>query len=403
MISPKNTQYLFIDMNAFFASCEQQRHPEYRHKPVAVTPVAVPTGCIISPSYEAKAYGIKTGTMVRDAKKLCPQVALRESDVVLYFNFHQKLVQILSQFSPFLVVKSVDEAVIKLSPNEQNSNKAKDTALAIKNVIREKLGKYLRASIGIGPNVWLAKMAAESEKPDGLVELKLTDLPAFYQSSVLTDLKGINWSMTKQLNQQGIFKPLELYLSSAEDLRQKFGIIGEYWYLRMHGYDIDRFSSRTKTIGHSHVLEPKMRIWSKAWAVCQKLVERAGKRLRKERFMAGGVCLWIRYLGKLSWHKGIKTAEFSDSQTFLKAIARLWQEAPKDHLPLGMGIRAYNLTKSVNFQPKLFSKMQKTQDLYRAVDQINDLYGSFTIKPANILLVESAAPIRIAFGKPLRE
>lgn len=398
MKPPQNTQYLFIDMNAFFASCEQQNNPLLRGKPVAVTPVNVSSGCIIAASYEAKKIGIKTGTKIVDAKFMCPDIVITESNVPLYIDFHKRLLNVLHDFSPFLTVKSIDEAVIKLSPNEKNSQSAQELALKIKEKIKNNLGEYMKSSIGIGPNIWLAKMAAESKKPDGLVEVKLENLTEFYKTLKLTDLKGINFRMEKQLNKLGIYRPIDLYLTPAEELRKKLGIWGEGWFLRMRGFDIDTSKSKNKTIGQSHVLEPIFRKWPCAWQVCQKLTERAGKRLRSEKLIASGVHLHIRYLGRNSWNKGVKTSSFSDSQTFLKLISTLWSEAPKDFPPLGIGVRAYNLTKLDGYQLKIFSEMQKIDNLYKAIDKVNDKFGDFTLKPANILPVNSSAPKRIAFN-----
>ncbi|MCL5795332.1 MAG: hypothetical protein M1338_03160 [Patescibacteria group bacterium] len=399
MDSPKDTRYLFIDMNSFFASCEQEKNISYRHKPLVVTPVNVASGCVIAASYEAKAYGIKTGTLVRQAREILPQVIVCESNVNLYLDFHHKLVKILGQFSPFIKILSVDEAVIKLSPSEQNSARALTIARAIKEKIREKMGKYLRSSVGIGPNIWLAKMAAESEKPDGLVEVRINSLSSFLEKLKLTDFTGINSRLEKRLNYLNIFKPMDLYLASAEELRKKMGIVGEYWYFRLHGYEMDEQRAEIpKSIGHSHILEPSLRSWSKAWAVCQKLAERAGRRLRADKLVAGGACLWIRYLGQKGWHQYLKTPQFSDSQTFLKYILILWDQAPKDARPLGLGVRMVNLSYQAGFQQSIFSLEQRLISLYQAVDKINDRYGSFTIKPANILPVESSAPRRIAFG-----
>lgn len=403
MISPQNTQYLFLDMNSFFASCEQQANIELRHKPIAVTPINTPNCCIVSASYEAKAYGIKTGILNKDAKMICPQIIIIEADVKKYLQYHQKLVRVLSSFSPFVIVKSVDEAVIKLTPNEQNTVAAINLAKQIKDQIRQDLGQYLKCSIGIGPNVWLSKMAAESQKPDGLVELKLTDLPQFFEKLKLTDLKGIARRMEIQLNYRGFQKPIDLYLSSAENLRRKLGICGEYWYLRMHGYDIDApqyQSPLPKSIGQSHVLEPKYRTWVQAWSVCQKLVERAGARLRTQNLTASGVYLAVRIIGNPSWVKSYKTSPFSDSQTFLKHIGKFWQKISKKGQPLKIGVGLFNLSKPVGYQSKIFPQLQKLDNLYQAIDQINDRYGSFTIKPANLLSVENSAPVRISFGQP---
>lgn len=401
MLLPSNTKYLFIDMNSFFASCEQQSNFAYRNKPMAVTPVNTPNGCIVSASYEAKAYGIKTGTLIKDAHLICPGIIIVEANIKKYLDFNNRLVKVLFDFSPFVTVKSVDEAVIKLSPSEQNTNSALILARQIKDKIHLALGKYMRSSIGIGPNVWLSKMAAESQKPDGLVEIKLENLAEFYKSQKLTDLKGIARRMEIQLNYLDIMTPMDLYLSSAETLRSKLGICGEYWYLRMHGYDIDILESTLpKSIGQSHVLEPLNRRWDRAWQVCQKLVERAAKRLRGKNLQAEGVGLGIR-VWKDGWHKTYKTSPFSDSQTCLKLIKKLWDENPLEDKPLKIGIHLFNLSRSDGYQQKIFPGLQRLDDFYKSIDKINDRYGAFTIKPANLLGIDSAAPVRISFGQPV--
>lgn len=409
--SPKNTQYLFIDMNAFFASCEQQANPNYRHRPVAVTPYAGKSGCVISPSYEAKALGIKTGTSVGDAQKICPNIIIVESNVNDYLQIHNKLKQILFSFSPFVRVMSVDEAAIKLSPSEQTSKIAKNIALFIKQKIYDSLGKYMRSSIGIGPNIYLSKQAAEFEKPDGLTEIKLNKLPYYYEQIKLRDLKGINFRIEARLNSVGFYKPIELYLTSANNLRKKMGIMGEYWHLNLHGYDVlcnmpnssNNKEDLPKSIGHSHVLEPKYRNWISAWAVCQKLITRAAMRLREQDLNAGGVSLYIGGYNHFRFLKGVKVPYFSDSFTFTRQIKFLWDQIDKQQTPMHIGVKMFNIAQSRNNQISIFPKEDKIQKIFNSVDLINDKYGSFTIQPASILFAEDSAPNRIAFGKPIYE
>jgi len=397
---PKNTQYLFIDMNSFFASSEQEKHISLRHQPVAVTPTNVSSGCIISASYEAKAFGIRTGTKVGEAKLICPQIIIKESDVNLYLDFHEKMIKTLSDFSPFVTIKSIDEAVIKLTPREQNSTTALKLAKDIKAKIKIILGQYMRASIGIGPNVWLSKMAAESKKPDGLVELKIKDLPNFFRKLELTDLKGINFRLAKRLNGLGIYRPIDLFNTDVETLRKKMGLAGDYWHLRMHGATIDTFNSQTKTIGHSHVLAPIMRTWPKAWAVCQKLVEKTARRLRENKLAAQKIQLLLIFSSRTHWKKSVSVLPFSDSQTMTKTIYNLWQEIPKENQPIKIAMSVSNLQPNSQAR-KLFPAEEKLDKLYSAVDKINDKFGSFTIKPANILNAHDAAPNRIAFGRSI--
>ena len=403
--SPQNTKYLFIDMNAYFASCEQQAHPLFRDKPVAVTPVNTPNGCIVSASYEAKKFGVKTGNLVKEAKALCPDIIVRESDTFLYLEYHKKIVDVLESFSPFLSVKSIDEAVIKLSPSEQNSVRAHTFAAAIKEKIHFRLGRYMKSSVGIGPNIFLAKQASEYQKPDGLYEIKLENLESYYLSQKLTDLKGINFRMERRFHEFGIFAPIDLFKCSNQELKEKLGAMGEYWHLKLHGFDLtDASLAVPKSIGHSHVLAPRFRNWRSAWAVLQKLAEKAGRRLRRDHLEGGGVFLGIKFLNYGGYKRGMKTENFCDSITLSRLVNRLWQEFPKeDNLPLCVGLVLFNLVKPHSRQKRLFSSYEKQENLSLAMDAVNDKYGAFTIKPASIMNIEGSAPNRIAFGRPLED
>ena len=406
--SPQNSKYLFIDMNSYFASCEQQVHSCYRGRPVAVTPVLTPNGCIVSASYEAKAFGIKTGTLVKDAKTMCSGIIICESDTKLYLNFHKRWVNVVCNFSPFVSVKSVDEAVIKLSPSERNSKDAHSIAVKIKNAIKNQVGEFIRSSIGIGPNVFLAKQGSDFQKPDGFVELKAENLREYYLKIKLTDIKGINFRMEKRLQSMGLPRAIDLYQSSQEMLKRQMGIIGEYWYLKLHGFDLpEAESSLPKSIGHSHVLEPKFRNWRFAWAVCQKLIEKAGYRLRSHGLQAEGIYLGVKFLRNegdvYGWKKSVKTSIFCDSITLGNSILKLWNDIPKkNRQPLKIAVTLFNLTKLVARQNYLFKNYEKQENLSFACDFINDKYGAFTVKPASIISVEESAPDRIAFGRPIK-
>lgn len=396
----KDTQFLFIDMNAFFASCEQQTNPNLRYKPVAVAPFKGDSGCIISPSYEAKAYGIKTGMLVKKAKEICPKITILESDVSKYLKIHNKIKQILFSFSPFVKVLSVDEAAIYLSPSEQKTRVAFDIALKIKQAIYEKIGKYMHSSVGIGPSIYMAKQASEIEKPNGLKEIKLKEIPKYLSTISLTDLKGINTRTKIRLNNLEIYTPLDLYHTPVQNLREKLGIAGEYWYLILRGQDITNFEACEKSIGHSHVLEPKYRNWNCAWSVCQKLISKAGYRLRKAGLVAGGIYLQINCFNKYSFHKALKTNTFSDDYNFSRHIKFLFEKINRLNKPIRVAVGLFNLNKSNFFQNDLFFKNYKNKLIYDVVDKVNDKYGAFTIKSASILLVEDSAPNRISFGKP---
>ena len=164
-------------MNSFFASVEQQEHPELRGRPVAVVPVLSDTTCCIAASYEAKAFGIKTGTNVGDAKRACPNLRLIEAKHGPYQNYHDEIVRVVGNYLPIDKILSVDEMVCRLWANERETADAIRLGEHIKTQIKRQVGEYLHCSIGLGLNPFLAKVAAEMQKPNGLVVLDAEDMP----------------------------------------------------------------------------------------------------------------------------------------------------------------------------------------------------------------------------------
>src|SRR3984957_8995952 len=168
---PDRFTYLHIDLNSFFASVEQQLHPEYRGKPTAVVPTMADTTCCIAASYEAKALGIKTGTRVGKAKEICPEIILIEGDHNVYSEYSRRIGEAVDRCCPVAHTTSIDEVVCELIGREQEPPRARQIALAIKQAIKDDVGDSLRCSIGMAPNRYLAKIASDMQKPDGLIGL----------------------------------------------------------------------------------------------------------------------------------------------------------------------------------------------------------------------------------------
>ena len=161
-------KWLFVDMNAYFASVEQQVCPELRGRPTAVVPVMADSTCCIAVSYEAKKCGIKTGTKVLAARRLCPDLQLVESRPALYVKYHKEIIEAVNTVLPVEQVHSIDEMSCKLIGRERNPDYAVLLAKDIKQAIKERVGKYLLCSIGIAPNRFLSKVASNMEKPNGM-------------------------------------------------------------------------------------------------------------------------------------------------------------------------------------------------------------------------------------------
>lgn len=396
---PQNTRFLFLDMNSFFARVEQQVQPIYRGQPVCVTPYTGDSGCVIAASYEAKAVGIRGGCRVGDARKVYPKVIILPARPHLYLDYHKKIITAATAFSPFIKVMSIDEFSIRLTGRDANHQAAVKMAFGLKSAIRSQVGDWLTCSIGLGPNQFLAKLAGELKKPDGLYEITLENLADTYQNMKLTDITGINFRMERRLNNINIYSPTDFYNQSLPDLSRHLGIMGKAWYYRLRGYEIDDIDHETKTIGHSHVLPPELRNSQGAKKVIIKLIEKTGYRLRKGNYVATHISLYISYGRNGGWHKVKKISPCCDNQQLINYTLDLFSQSPSAR-PFSIHFSTSGLIQNYVQSLSLFNDLQKPKDLSRAMDVINDKYGAATIHCASLCGSESLAPDRIPFGRP---
>ena len=254
-------QWLFLDLNAFFASCEQQQSPALRGKPVIVVQTLTDSAVAIAASYAAKAFGIKTGTLVRDARRLCPAVIAVQANHQYPPCYLNPLAQAVDTCLPIEKVCSIDEMACKLMGTERQVPVARELALKVKRALRDQLGECLTCSIGIAPNVFLGKVGSDLQKPDGLVVITKDDLPKILLGLELQDIYGIGARMEQRLHRAGIVNAEQLWKATPLQLRRVWGgINGVLFHQMLHGVDIQPPSSRySKSIGHQHVLEPELR------------------------------------------------------------------------------------------------------------------------------------------------
>lgn len=235
---------LFIDMNSFFATCEQQTNYWLRGRPVAVCVYTGKYGCVIAPSVEAKKRGIKLGMRLNDAMKICPDLVPLETNPEKYRTYHARIMSILKRYSEDVLPKSIDEAIVDLTSYKNIHPDVVKVAKEIKAAILEEVGDYLRCSIGIAPNAFLAKLASDIEKPDGLTIINPENIDSVLKKLELTDFPGISKGMKNRLNKAGIYTPLELRHSTPEKLKAACkSIIGLHWYYRLHFQEVDLHSN----------------------------------------------------------------------------------------------------------------------------------------------------------------
>ncbi|MFP5206655.1 MAG: DNA polymerase, partial [Acidobacteriota bacterium] len=337
--------WLFVDLNSYFASVEQQARPELRGRPVGVVPALVDTTCCIAASYEAKAFGVRTGTLVGDAKKMCPEIVLVEGRHELYRDFHHRIVEAVESCVPVTAVCSIDEMACRLMGRERGLRAALDLGLRVKRTIREQAGECLRSSVGLATNRYLAKVASDMEKPDGLVALPIDILPGALRTLALRDLPGIGARTEQRLNEKGIRTMDELLALSDE---QAGALWGSVWGQRMahwlRGEDFEMAENEDmKSLSHQHVLAPEMRTPEKAYAVAHKLLHKAAMRLRSQGLWAGSIGLAVGFgaprgpgaapvstygVPSKGWRAELRLAECQDNGTLIAALQKLWEQRP---------------------------------------------------------------------------
>jgi DNA polymerase-4 len=411
-------RWLFLDLNSYFASVEQELRPELRGRPVAVVPVMADTTCAIAASYEAKAYGVRTGTQIGEAKRMCPGIELVEARHEVYVDYHNRIVEAVERCVPVAAVMSIDEMAASLMGREQPLFAALDLAHRVKAAIRE-VGSTLRCSIGLAPNRYLAKIASDMDKPDGLVALTADLLPSALSHLSLRDLPGVGARMEKRLCEKGVRTMPELLALDRERLNKAWGGIGgdKLWYW-LRGEDFnDAELEHQKSISQSHVLAPELRSEDGCYAVAHKLLHKAAMRLRAARLWATHVSLTIKYatskadakgqhssgINQTAWSQGLAVIECQDNQTLVEALVKLWAARPQDEKhrkPFYVGVWLGNLVPDHLHTLSLFSGLEtetKRTRLTSTMDALNHKYGTATLFPASMLLARAAAPTRIAF------
>jgi DNA polymerase-4 len=278
-VANSHLRALYVDFNSYFASAEQQMRPELRGQPIGIVAVMTPSTCCIAASVEAKRFGVKTGTGVRDAKRLCPEIQFVEARPEEYIRLHHRLHEVIESCLPVTAVRSIDEMWCELKGSDRLRANAERLAIQIKEKIYSEVGDYLRCSIGIAPNRYLAKTASNMQKPNGLVVIEKLDLPQVLFRLSLRDLNGIGHAMNERLIANGIDSVEKLCMASKLKLRKAWGgIEGERMWARLRGEWVPDPATEKSSVSHSHVLPPEYRDYTGAFSVAHRLLQRAAAR-----------------------------------------------------------------------------------------------------------------------------
>lgn len=416
---------MHIDLNSCFAIIEQQGNRLLRGRPVGVAAYDTPRGFVLAASYEAKRNGVKLGVNVAEARVLCPGIVIMTPDPAKYREAHRRFKKLMFEYTSDVVPKSIDEFVLDLtgSPALRSGRSMEEIGLEIKEKVHERLGEAVTVNIGIGPNRFLAKFAAGFDKPDGMRRIDHRNLEATYDGMDLVDLPGINTRYRARLQSYGIMTPLDFLKADRRVLEKVVfrSIVGYYWYLRLRGYEIDKFESKRGQVGHQYALPKKTKDKDELARLLMKLCEKVGRRLRRIGMTAGGIHLYLSFMSYQelghkdngfiggdnrrsgnSWHHGEKVGyRLYSTESVYRAAKRLLGQADIWAEVRGMSITTFDLQSvdpeqlSLLVDERNFTAERNISD---AIDDINNRYGEFVVTPAAMMDMHGQILDRIAFG-----
>lgn len=381
-----------VDMNCYFAAVEQKTTPALQGKPVVVVGDLKRRSIVLTASYEARAYGIKTGDLFWDARRLCPQVVPVVADHRKYTAQTEEIVAVLEQFSSQVEMTSIDEGYLDVT-GSLGLFKTDGAGLArlIQGRIKDELG--LPCSVGVAPNKLLAKLASGMKKPMGIVVIRpgavkdtLADLP-------VEELSGIGPHIRASLNLMGIRTCGQLTAVPLEKLRAKFGIVGQWLKKSAQGEDDSPVKNSgeeddAKSIGHSITLPADTTDRKVIESFILLLAEKVGTRLRKGKLLGRTITTTVRYSDFKTASKSHSVDEPVDDGLAISRIALKIFDQMRAHRPIRLlGVTVSNLA-AADSAPFLFESLEKGRKVARAMDEINAKFGKGKIRRAKVLEAE---------------
>lgn len=375
-------------MNAFFASVEQQNKPELRGKPIAVIGSAKRT-IITTSSYEARAFGVKTGMNTWEAKQKCPHIIFVIGDNRKYTWTSSQIMKLMMQFTPLVEVFSIDEAFLDVTGSMGLFGSAERIAHLMKAEIKHHFG--ITCSIGIAPNKLLAKLASDMQKPDGLTIIKPEDVARILDIVPAKDLCGVGSKTARQLTLYSIRTCGDLGRFPVDILKKRFGIVGEQLSRMGRGIDDSPVipaedADEVKSVGHSMTLERDIEDRKDILKFLLQLSEMVGRRARRYNVWGKTITLSIRYADFDTWvgkQETLKTYINQSEDIYKSAVAILDTLVLMQPIRL-LGVRLSNLRYESNQLP-LFEEERKKAFLVNAMDEVNDRYGDFSVTFGSLL------------------
>jgi DNA polymerase-4 len=387
---------ILVDMNAFFASVEQQVHPEWRGRALAVTN-GKQGSCVITCSYEARAYGIKTGMRLYEARRLCPDLVQVPADPERYVKISRDIMQALQVVTPDIEIFSIDEAFLDVTRCQLLHGSPEKMGRMVKKIIYDVSG--LQCSVGVSGDKTTAKYAAKLQKPDGFTVIPPWEAKERLRYVPVTELCGIKSGIGGFLARHGVQTCGDMEKVPISILARRFGNLGRrIWYM-CQGADPDPVHTKVpspKSMGHGKVMPPHTRSPQVIETYLMHMCEKLAARLRHHHYRAKHFFVGVRsydfgWIGMVSQTLQPTQDGKEIYQLGAFTLAQRWQGEPVCQIQ----VTALDPS-SDGLQLDLFTEPDKKREqVNQVLDDINDRFGEFTIAPVP-LLFRSAMPNVIA-------
>lgn len=286
---------IHIDMDAFYASVEQRDFPEYRGKPVAVGGSPTGRGVVATASYEARKFGVRSAMSSRKAMQLCPQIIFVYPRFDAYKAVSQHIRSIFERYTDLIEPLSLDEAFLDVSQDKLGIGSAIEIALQIKKAIQDEL--QLTASAGISTNKFVAKIASDINKPDGLTFIGPSKIEAFVNELPVEKFFGVGKVTAEKMRSMQLFTGADLRKLSEAELVKHFGKTGHFYYKIVRGIDDREVQPHreTKSLGAEYTFQYDLETIDEMNKELDKIAVIVCRRLEKKKLKGRTITLKIKY------------------------------------------------------------------------------------------------------------
>lgn len=384
-------QIIHVDMNAFYASCHQAQNAAWRGKPVLVAGDPQKRhGIILTASYEARQFGVKTGIPVWQAKKLCPSAIFVRPDHSLYMEYSSKILEIMKTYTPLVEPFSIDEAWLDVTGSRRLFGTVEEIGRDLQQRILTEL--QIPSSVGIATNKFLAKMASEFQKPKGFTVLWAESIPSKLWTLPVEEMVGVGRKLAPALREMGVDTVGQLAAMPVHLLVSRFGIVGEALQQLANGIDdapVDPTALDTvKSVGHSLTLPRDINNPEDVGCVLLDLSERVGRRLRQGGYITRTITLTVkdhnfvsitrsRTLPEPTW---LTEAIYNTAFDIYHQQFEPWRKVRL------LGVSVSNLMpRDTGYQLSFWDDAgEKLNNLTQATDRIRDRFGDYSLRRARL-------------------